>query len=189
MPNKKLFLIVGLTLCLGLVATACKKRDATIVPSSEPTTVETPPPAEEARPDVEVNEGFQEQQPEQAPVETDAAALNERGVLKTIYFDYDKSELTETARATLKQNADWLKTNAQWNVVVEGHTDERGTLEYNLALGQRRAASVREYMGSLGIAAERVRVVSYGEERPAEPTHNEAAYAKNRRAVSLVEDR
>lgn len=189
MPNKKLFLIVCLTLCLGLGATACKKRDATILPTDEPSTVETPPPAEDTRPDVEVNEGFQEQKPEQAPVETDAAALNERGVLKTIYFDYDKAELTETARATLKQNADWLKTNAQWNVVVEGHTDERGTLEYNLALGQRRAASVREYMGGLGIAAERVRVVSYGEEKPAEAAHNEAAYAKNRRAVSLVEDR
>ena len=189
MPNKKLFLIVCLMLCLGLVATACKKRDATIVPTGEPSAADTPPPAEEARPDVEVNEGFQEQKPEEAPVESDAATLNERGVLKTVYFDYDKSELTETARATLKQNADWLKTNAQWNVVVEGHTDERGTLEYNLALGQRRAASVRDYMGSLGVAPARVRVVSYGEERPAEPGHNEAAFAKNRRAVSLVEDR
>ena len=112
-----------------------------------------------------------------------------RGELKTIYFGYDKDELTDAARSILRQNANWLKANPQWNVVLEGHCDERGTIEYNLALGQRRANSVRSYMASLGVDASRVRTVSYGEERPADNGHNEAAWAKNRRAESKVEDR
>ena len=118
-----------------------------------------------------------------------AAAINQRGELKTIYFGYDKDELTDAARATLRQNANWLKANPQWNVVLEGHCDERGTIEYNLALGQRRANSVRSYMASLGVEASRVRTVSFGEERPVDNGHNEAAWAKNRRAESKVEDR
>jgi len=117
-----------------------------------------------------------------------AAELNRRGVLATVYFGFDSSELGDDARAVLKRNADWLNANARWNVVVQGHCDERGTIEYNIALGDRRARTVRDYLGSLGVAANRVRVVSYGEERPADPGHGEASWARNRRAEFVIED-
>jgi len=186
--KKKLLWIIGLTLSLLLVSTACKKKSAQTTPTQEPPAVTTPEPAVKAEPEKEVNEGFQAPEPERKPVDT-AAEINARGQLKTVYFEFDKSDLSETARATLRANSDWLKANAQWNVVIEGHCDERGTIEYNLARGQRRASSVREYMASLGVATARIRVVSYGEERPVDPGHNEAAWAKNRRAESKVEAR
>ena len=106
---------------------------------------------------------------------------------RTVYFDYDKSDLTDDTRNTIRGNADWLKQNAKWKVVIEGHTDERGTIEYNLALGQRRADAVRDYMTSLGLAATRLRTVSYGEERPAQAGTGETAWGKNRRAEFKVE--
>lgn len=106
--------------------------------------------------------------------------------IQTIYFDFDKSALTEAARTTLQQNAELIRKYPDWKVVVEGHTDERGSTEYNLALGERRAASVKDYYVNYGIAADRIEVVSYGEERPAVEGHNEKAWSQNRRAVTVV---
>jgi peptidoglycan-associated lipoprotein len=104
------------------------------------------------------------------------------GQLETVYFEFDRASLTEQARAALDRNAAFLTANLGLNVRIEGHCDERGTIEYNLALGDRRASSAKEYLVQRGVAAERLEVVSYGEERPADPGRNEAAWARNRRA-------
>jgi peptidoglycan-associated lipoprotein len=101
--------------------------------------------------------------------------------LKTIYFDFDKYNLRDDARRQLDANADILRNSTDMNIVIEGHCDERGTDEYNLALGERRAQAAREYLVRLGIDAARINVISYGEERPVAPGHDEESWALNRR--------
>jgi peptidoglycan-associated lipoprotein len=191
MSKKKIALILCLVLTLVVFAPACKKKKAgdTVPDPDAQQQVATPEPSEEEPAPSEQIEDFKSAEPEVRQIDQSAAAINDRGELKTIYFGYDKDELTDAGRATLRQNANWLKANPQWNLVLKGHCDERGTIEYNLALGQRRGNSVRSYMASLGVDASRVRTVSYGEERPEDNGHNEAAWAKNRRAESEVEDR
>lgn len=100
-----------------------------------------------------------------------------------VFFGYDKSDLKPAARNTVQGWANFLKTNSGSFVVVAGHADERGTREYNLALGERRAASVKNYLVALGVASSRIRTVSFGKERPQDPGHNEASWAQNRRGV------
>jgi peptidoglycan-associated lipoprotein len=106
--------------------------------------------------------------------------------LKLAYFDYDNYSLSPEAQAALQYNADILKRTPHLAVVAEGHCDERGTSEYNLALGERRARSVVEYLSGLGVAPNRLSTVSYGSELPVDPAHNEAAWAKNRRVQLRV---
>jgi peptidoglycan-associated lipoprotein len=103
-----------------------------------------------------------------------------------VFFGYDSSTLDDTARATLDRQAAWLQQFPGVTVTIEGHTDERGTREYNLALGERRASAVRSYLGTLGVPSDRTLTISYGEERPVDPAHDENAYALNRRAVTVV---
>ena len=98
-----------------------------------------------------------------------------------IYFDFDKSELKPEARSVLKKKAEWLQKNPQFGVHIFGHCDERGTNEYNIALGDRRANAAWKFLNALGISGDRLITVSLGEERPADPGHNDAAWAKNRR--------
>jgi peptidoglycan-associated lipoprotein len=112
--------------------------------------------------------------------------LNRNSPLKPVYFDYDSAEVNSAAQAALDENAATLKQYSTWTVTIEGHGDERGTAEYNLALGERRAVAARTYLVSLGISADRLRTVSYGEEFPFDPGKDEAAYAKNRRAHFVV---
>jgi peptidoglycan-associated lipoprotein len=102
------------------------------------------------------------------------------------YFEYDSFGLTPQARATLQKQAAWLKQYPQWRVTIEGHCDERGTREYNLALGERRASAIKAFLVSQGIPANRVRTISYGKERPEVLGSDEAAYAKNRRGVTVL---
>jgi peptidoglycan-associated lipoprotein len=104
----------------------------------------------------------------------------------TVFFAFDRYDLDERAQRTLDQQAAVLLRFPQVNVIIEGHCDERGTREYNLALGERRANAVKEYLAALGVAAGRMRVISYGDERPLVVGSNEAAWAQNRRAVTLV---
>ncbi len=104
-----------------------------------------------------------------------------------VYFDFDSSALTETAKSVLQRKAEFLKERAETDVLIEGHCDERGSVEYNLALGQRRAESVKRYLVLLGISSERLRTISYGKERPADPRHTEEAWAKNRRAEFVID--
>ncbi len=98
-----------------------------------------------------------------------------------IYFDFDRSELQAPARAILDRKATWLKDNPDFRLRIEGHCDERGTNEYNLALGERRANAAYKYLNALGISSSRMTIVSYGEERPASLGHTESAWEKNRR--------
>lgn len=109
-------------------------------------------------------------------------ALDVEANLATVYFEFDSSALGPEARRVLEDNARWLIDHPDVRIVIEGHCDERGTVEYNLALGARRAQAVRDYLVNLGVAADRIRTVSYGEERPAAPGHDEASWSRNRRA-------
>jgi len=106
--------------------------------------------------------------------------------LATAYFDFDKSELLPSAREALKANAEYLKSNDNFDVLIEGNCDERGTIAYNLALGDRRASVVRDYYALLGVPVKRIAVISYGSEKPADPAHNEGAWQKNRRAETKI---
>jgi peptidoglycan-associated lipoprotein len=114
-------------------------------------------------------------------------SARERFMNEDIYFDFDQSSLTADAQSILQQKAQWLKSRPDVAVTIEGHCDERGTTEYNLALGDRRAESAKAFLVNLGISASRMTTVSYGEERPADPGHNEAAWSKNRRAHFVVQ--
>jgi peptidoglycan-associated lipoprotein len=107
---------------------------------------------------------------------------SEGSELRDVNYAFDKYDIDQGAASILEQNASWLNANASVNVEIEGHTDERGTNEYNMALGARRAKAVYDYLRSLGVSASRMRTVSYGEELPLDPRHNEEAWAKNRRA-------
>lgn len=110
-----------------------------------------------------------------------------KAVLQDVHFAFDSAELDELARQILLQNAQWLKANPEVKIQIEGHCDERGTEEYNLALGERRAKSVRDYLISLGISSSRISIISYGESMPLDPGHNEEAWAKNRRAHFVIQ--
>lgn len=114
-------------------------------------------------------------------------AVRDPVTLQTVYFDFDSSRLTDGGRDVLSQNGGWLKANPALNITVEGHCDERGTVEYNLALGERRAQSSKSYLVSLGVSKKRMFAISYGKERPANPAHSEAAWAANRRCEFVVD--
>lgn len=121
---------------------------------------------------------------ENTPIEEFAGKDVDRGPLKpyTVYFDYDRSTVRESEKAKLEAVADYMKKQSMdKDLLVEGHCDERGTEEYNRALGERRAQAVREYLVNLGLSAARIQTVSYGKDKPIEPEHNEAAWSKNRR--------
>ena len=104
-----------------------------------------------------------------------------------VFFDFDKFDITADSQAVLKKQAAWLQTYSNVSIIVEGHADERGTREYNLALGERRANAVKDYLSALGIARTRVQTISYGKERPVAMGHDEAAWAQNRRGVTTLE--
>ena len=116
-------------------------------------------------------------------IEEEIANFQERN----IYFDFDKFSLTPDARKTLAEKASFLNAHPEIKIKIEGHCDERGTREYNLALGERRAKSAQDYLVFLGINPARVSTISYGEEMPVDPGHNEEAWTKNRRAQFVVE--
>lgn len=104
-----------------------------------------------------------------------------------VFFEFDKSDLDSDARQALQRQADWLRANAGATVTVEGHCDERGTREYNIALGARRATAVKNYLVALGIDGDRISTISYGEERPEVAGSSERAWAQNRRGVTIVD--
>ena len=171
------FLLVG---TLGLV-TACKKKPPTTTEGAKPG--ETPSRGETVvQPPTTTPPGGVES----AELPADVREINARGYLKDAFFDYDKSDLRDDARTALAADADWLKKNRTIQYLVEGHCDERGTSEYNLALGDRRANAAKEYLVSLGVDASRIRTVSYGKERPFCNQSSEDCWQQNRRAHFLV---
>ncbi|MDO9585323.1 MAG: peptidoglycan-associated lipoprotein Pal [Syntrophales bacterium] len=121
-----------------------------------------------------------------AAKETAAVTSKELYELADIHFDFDKFSLKDEERAILNEHAEWLNKNKDVMIVIEGHCDERGTTEYNLALGERRASAAARFLVDMGIDAKRIRTISYGEELPLDPGHNEEAWAKNRRAHFVV---
>ncbi|HIC90516.1 MAG TPA: peptidoglycan-associated lipoprotein Pal [Syntrophaceae bacterium] len=106
--------------------------------------------------------------------------------MEDIHFEFDSAVLTEDAQSILRKKAAWLLDNQSVEVLIEGHCDERGTAEYNLALGERRATSAKSFLTSLGVDANRLATISYGEEKPLDPGHNEEAWAKNRRVHFVI---
>lgn len=115
----------------------------------------------------------------------DSDGMNAGG-LRTVNFEFDSSRISSSAKAILEANAEFLKENPSLQVQIEGHCDERGSVEYNLALGERRAKSVRDYLSALGVSSSRLSTVSFGKERPLDYSHNESAWGKNRRANFVV---
>ena len=116
---------------------------------------------------------------------TDTVKYLASGVADRVFFATNESVLTTASRDTLRKQAEWLRKNSKINVVLEGHADERGTREYNLALGERRANAAKDYLMTYGISANRISVISYGKERPVDAGSNPLAWAKNRRSVTL----
>ena len=171
-------------------AVACGKKTPPVARPAPPpptATTATPPgppaPPEPAREPVSVPaEPVRDDRISSASLDD----LNKNSPLKPVYFELDSSELSAANQKSLDANAALLKRYSSWAVTVEGHCDERGTAEYNLALGERRAIAARAYLVSLGIAADRLRTVSYGKEFPFDPGHDETAFAKNRRAHFVI---
>ena len=112
--------------------------------------------------------------------------LNQESPLEPVFFAYDSSELDPAGRSSLDANVEILRRYGTWVITIEGHCDERGTAEYNLALGERRALAAREYLLNLGFGADRLGTVSYGKEFPFDPSHDDAAWSRNRRAHFVI---
>lgn len=168
--------VLSLVLITGLVAvTGCKKRP--LEETSQPSPPAAPAPAPEPEPTPPPPPPAPKPEPPSRP---SLATLNAQ--LRPIHFDFDKSAIRTDAAATLQANAALMQRYPDLDVLIEGHCDERGTIEYNLALGDRRAATTRESLAAAGVSASRVQLLSYGEERPVNAGHNESAWAKNRRA-------
>jgi peptidoglycan-associated lipoprotein len=174
---------------LAVAALACGGRKAPVARPIPP----TPPPAAAAARPSQPSEPLREAPivpPERIAEDSVASRslddLNRDSPLRPVFFEYDSSEVTQASRSVLDGNAAVLRKYSTWVVTVEGHCDERGTAEYNLALGERRAVAARAYLVSLGIDAKRLRTVSYGKEFPFDPGHDEAAWSKNRRAHFVI---
>jgi peptidoglycan-associated lipoprotein len=172
------FVVVALLLVLSLVAlTGCpKKAEVSSVPEPQPQAAQPEKVAEAPAPAEAVKE---EAAKEAAPKETAG--------LQPVYFDFDKSFIRDDAKAAMKANADWLKANPNAKVRIEGNCDERGTIEYNQALGQRRAASAKKYLTDMGVSAKRIALISYGKEKPVCKESTEDCWQKNRRDDFIAE--
>jgi peptidoglycan-associated lipoprotein len=180
---------VASAVVLATTLSACAKKKPPVAkpttpPSGTSSTGNRPP-----QPPTPVNE------PQQVPVEPSGADalssrdlddINKNSPFQPLFFGYDQAEVTPEGQQVLNANAEILKKYPTWIITIEGHSDERGTAEYNLALGERRALAARNYLVSLGIPADRLRTVSYGKEFPFDPGHTEDAFSKNRRAHFVV---
>jgi peptidoglycan-associated lipoprotein len=198
MKKSMVTLLAGISLA-ALLAGGCAnkeavKKDAGVVPTAEAAKAEQAKPAEPVKPEGEIMmaDKIVQPKPVQQEVAKVAAPQAEKTApveikFETVYFDFDKSDLRQDARDVLSKNAEtMLKSMAGAKVQIEGHCDERGSAEYNLALGERRAKSSQKYLTTLGVKAENLSAISYGKEKPAVNGSDEAAWAKNRRAEFVV---
>lgn len=161
---KSLLTLLATAALISFMVVGCAKKPKVEAPT-QPTTTETKPSVT----------------PSDQPTDRGTVESEPSSKFSAIYFDFDKYNLRDDAKADLKKNVDVLKQESDLKITVEGHCDERGTVEYNLALGERRAKSARDYMVSLGIKADRISTISYGKERPKAFGHDEDSWAKNRR--------
>jgi len=187
-------------LVLVVVMVGCAKRPATIAASAPAPTGAAGATGSPASPSAPASSGATPMQPSTPatatptvspsggarPVPRDFTAIAD---LKDVFFDFDKYDIRPTDAKMLDANAAWLKSHENMLVLVEGHCDERGTNEYNLALGERRAKATMNYLVAQGVQANRITIISYGEERPVCTEHTEACWAKNRRAHFLIKPR
>ena len=156
-----------------------KKTEVTAAP--EPQKEETPVAKEEPKPEAAPQAAPQEEPKPAVQDEPKERAAAGAAGLQPVYFDFDKSFIRDDARSVMKANAEWLKANPSVKVKIEGNCDERGTKEYNQALGQRRATSAKKYLTDLGISGKRISLISYGKEKPICSEQNEECWQKNRR--------
>jgi len=170
---RPLALALGLAMLLG--ASSCAKKSTKTAPTPPPT-----PPVEKPAPPPPPPPPPTPPTPPPAPPPSPPKVTAED--FKPAFFDFDSYKLREDARQALDQDAKLLRDNPSVQVTIEGHCDERGTAEYNQALGEKRAQAARDYLSGAGIDASRLQMVSYGKERPFDPGHDENAWAKNRRA-------
>jgi peptidoglycan-associated lipoprotein len=181
----KSLLLICVVLFMG--AAACRKSQP---PVARPTPPTPPPPVTSTRPPEPPAPTREPMPPQPLPADDVSARslddLNRDSPLQPIFFELDSADVNEPGRATLQANAAVLKKYPSWLVTIEGHCDERGTAEYNLALGERRAVAARAYLVSLGVDANRLRTVSYGSEFPFDPGHQESAWSRNRRAHFVI---
>jgi peptidoglycan-associated lipoprotein len=182
--TKKSLIITIFILCFGLIMVGCPQK--TVV-KEEPSVKK-----EEA---AKMEETAKKEEAAKKEFDTSMVAKKTPGIegevfesslLKDIHFDFDRYDIRPADAAILKGNAALLNKYTHVKIQIEGHCDERGTVEYNLALGERRATSAKNYLVSLGIAPARISTISYGKEKPSDPRHNEEAWTKNRRAHTLV---
>jgi peptidoglycan-associated lipoprotein len=175
---------------MSMTAAACKKTTQPVAKPMPPpslgtstgsTTPAPPPPPEPVEEPVVVPSI-----PEDPVASRSLDELNRDSPLKPVFYELDSADLSAAAQQALQENAGVLKKYGTWQITIEGHCDERGTAEYNLALGERRAITARDYLVSLGIPATRVKTVSYGKEFPFDPGHTDAAWSKNRRAHFVI---
>jgi peptidoglycan-associated lipoprotein len=192
---KKFSNVVLMTLAVAMVIAtpACRSRKKPVTPVTTVTDntaipdVAPPPPLDTAQ-TVTTEPDFVDETPREEVFPADIEELNRyvqrQGYIRDAFYNYDEATLDDAAQSALTSSANWLKgrEGASYHLLVEGHCDERGTEQYNLALGDRRANSARDYLMTLGVDGSRIRTVSYGEERPFEEGHDDAAMAQNRRA-------
>ena len=185
-------ILMTLLVALLVITPACRsKRKPVVLPTTTAATNTVPevpdvPPTDTAE-RVAEQPDFVNETPREEVFPTDIEELNRyvqnRGYIRDAFYTYDEATLDDAAQSALTSSANWLKgEGTAYNLLVEGHCDERGTEQYNLALGDRRANSARDYLMTLGVDGSRIRTVSYGEERPFEEGHDESSYAQNRRA-------
>ncbi len=190
--------IIGLIVCLSfMVMTGCAKKSAVkdqAVSAEEKAAADRAAAKAEAdtkaRADQEARLAAEQRAKEEAEArvapQAEAAAVKEEMTFKDVLFEYDKFSLKPESRDILKQLAEWLTNNRNNSVLIEGNCDERGTTEYNLALGERRAKEAMKYLVELGVDGKRIKTISYGKERPLDPGNTEEAWAKNRRDHFVV---
>ncbi|HEU4889547.1 MAG TPA: peptidoglycan-associated lipoprotein Pal [Thermoanaerobaculia bacterium] len=186
-------ILTSLALVLLIVSPACRtKKDIVTTPTTTTTMaapeIEPPPPLPVETPVEDRRDFVQETTPREEVLPSDIEELNRvvqrQGYLRDVFYNYDEATLDDAAQTALSASANWLKGSqgAGYSLLIEGHCDERGTEQYNLALGDKRANAAKDYLVTLGVEAGRVRTVSYGEERPFEEGHDDASWAQNRRA-------
>jgi len=185
--------VAALAVVTVMAAPACSRRSKVPVPlPPQPAPTVTQPPAVAPAPPPAPRVSVEDLQPSSPPLTEDSVAnrsldeLNRNSPLQPAFFGLDSADLDDAGRSVISSNVDVLKKYPQWVVTIEGHCDERGTAEYNLALGERRAVAVKTYMVSLGVAPDRVRTVSYGKEFPFDQAHTEEAWSRNRRAHFVI---
>ena len=195
---KKTMKAFAWTVCvvvLGMFAMACPKKPKVVTPATvvdtAPPPVVPPPPAPPIETKVENSDFVQEKPVQTETLPADIEELNRyaqsHGYIQDAYFEYNEAGLSADAQSALTSSANWLKGDGKaYSLLVEGHCDERGTEQYNLALGDKRAHTAKEYLATLGVDGSRIRTVSYGEERPFDPGHDESAWSKNRRAHLVI---